>query len=93
MVDGVAAQVAQPVNVPSGKIGVPVAVKAVLDIAAGNLLVAHTPPCPKAQVGNNQNGLVKLDVQIYPFIVQIAVVHLIHQHRALILSQLRVFAF
>ena len=27
------------------------------DVAAGDLLVAHAPPRPEAQVGNNKDGL------------------------------------
>ena len=61
MVDSVTAQVAQLVNKPGGIVNAPVAVKAVPDVAAGDLLVAHAPPRPEAQVGNNKDGLVKLD--------------------------------
>ena len=82
VVYGVAAQVAQLIHIPCGVFNIP-------DIAAGDFLIACTPPIPKSQVSNHKDGLVKLDVQIDALIVQIAVIDLIHQGHALVLGQLR----
>ena len=89
VVYGVAAQVAQLIHIPCGVFNIPATVKAVPDIAAGDFLIACTPPIPKSQVSNHKDGLVKLDVQIDALIVQISVIDLIHQGHALVLGQLR----
>ena len=62
MVGVIAPEISVSVHIPCGI--VIVGIKAVADIAAWDFLISHAPAIPKPQIGNNQNGLGKLNVQI-----------------------------
>ena len=80
---GIPTQVAQLVNIPGGIINIPVAGKAVPDVAAVDLLIPHAPSVPQSKVGNDEDGPGKLDVQIGTLIIQIIAVDFLHQGHAL----------
>ena len=89
MVGVIAPKISVLVHIPCGI--VVVGIKAVTDIAAWNFLIAHASAIPKPQIGNNQNGLRKLDVQIQAFILKIMPIFLIHHGDALVLGKRRIF--
>ena len=75
MVGVIAPKISVSVHIPCGV--VVIRVKAVPDIAAGNFFVSRAPAIPKPQIGNNQNGLGKLNVQIESFVLKVVPVFLI----------------
>ena len=89
MVGVIAPEVSVSVHIPCGV--VVIRVKAVPDIAAGNFFVSRAPAIPKPQIGNNQNGLGKLNVQIEPFVLKIMPIFLIHHGDAVVLGKRRIF--
>ena len=89
MVGIIAPKVSVSVHIPGGV--VVVGIKAVADIAAWNFLISHAPAIPKPQIGNNQNGLRKLDVQIQAFVLKVMPIFLIHHGDALVLGKRRIF--
>ena len=89
MVGVIAPEISVSVHIPCGI--VIVGIKAVADIAAWDFLISHAPAIPKPQIGNNQNGLGKLNVQIEPFVLKVVPVFLIHHGDALVIGKRRIF--
>ena len=83
VMDGIAAEVAVFIHIPSAVINIPFAVKAVPNVAARNLLISHATAVPKSQITDNENGTGELDVQIGALVVQIVAVQFIHQRHTL----------
>ncbi len=72
VMDGIAAQIAVFIHIPSAVIHVPFSVKAVPDVDARNFLITHAAAVPKPQITDNENRTGgELNVQIGALIVQI----------------------
>lgn len=86
VMDGITAEVAVFIHIPSAVIHVLFAVKAVPDVAARNLLISHAAAVPKPQITDDENGTGELDVQIGALVVQ-----LIHQFYTLDFGEVQRF--
>ena len=89
MVGVIAPEVSVSVHIPGSV--VVIRVKAVPNVAAWDFFVSRASAIPKSQIGNNQNGLRKLDVQIQAFVLKIVPIFLIHHGDALVLGKRRIF--
>ena len=89
MVGVITPKVSVSVHIPCGVIVI--RVKTIADIAAWDFLIAHASAIPEPQIGNNQNGLRKLDVQIEAFVLKVVPIFLIHHGDALVLGKRRIF--
>ena len=88
MMNVITAQVAVLVYIESGV--VIAGAEAVPDISAFDLPVSAVSPIPKAQVGDQKNGLGELDIQIGTLIVQIVAVCFQHHPISFIIREFRV---
>ena len=76
MVVSVTTQIAQAVNIPCGIVRI--GRQAVLDIPARNFPICAMPAIPQAEIGNDQDGHIQLDIEICSLIIQLDCVQLVH---------------
>ena len=91
MVDSIRSQIPPVIHKPFCHVRI--GIQAIPDIPGFNLLVTAEPSIPSAKIGDNQNRLRHLNIQIDPLIVKVIAVEFMHQGISFILRQVRIFRF
>ena len=91
MVSIITAGIAVFIYIPCGLVAI--GIEAVADVSAFDFLISHAPAVPQPEIGNNKNGLRKLDVQIDTLIREIRAVRITHDFIEFIVRIAGIFFF
>lgn len=91
MMDRISLQVSAVIHIPLRPVCI--RIQAVPDIPGGYLLISAEPSIPPSKIGDANNGLGQLDVQVHSLIFEIVMVEIIHQFIPFAVCQLRVICF
>lgn len=91
VMDRVSFQISAVIHIPFRPVCI--GIQTVPDVPGSNLLISAEPSIPPSKIGDANNGLGQLDVQVHSLIFEIVMVEIIHQFIPFAVCQLRVICF
>ena len=91
VMDRVSFQISAVIHIPFRPVCI--GIQTVPDVPGSNLLISAEPSIPPSKIGDANNGLGQLDVQVHSLIFEIVMIEIIHQFIPFAVCQFRVIRF